>query len=867
MAASAKDAKKNCMMRPGFLTHLDVLGILGVFALNGIALPGLLATAQDPLRYSFAGRRGQVEVGGPFAAAEFHDSRPVPSRIGFFHPVANSVDLSTDYWKRGESIPLSIRIDAGSFSNVLARESWEYDLSPFGVTFRKNEGTIRMSVSYAFGERLPAMFVTTTVVNAGEDTLPVDIVTHLLFALRTCQSYTRLDSSTVDVEGPGKMVTASFSERGAHQAVTFVRNLGASPVAWSTDADAAGIKDNGEHAWSGVRDTVLFMDGRRRNAALFRYRADLRPGDSVVVVHMIGSTEAVTMPEISRNADMQWASDIALFEGRVRHPANQPFEFTTGDRWIDRTAAWSRSLVEANQHVLDGSLVPMPCPAEYNFLFTHDILLSGLGIVNVDGERVRRDLQWIVKHADGTNIPHAYYWRDSSFQTEYCTPSNWNHLWFLMLSARYIRYTHDTATGLTLLPYAERSVRDLLTQVGADDLVHAPRPDWWDIGWRDGPRAYLTALMSRALDEYVVFRTSIGRRGDSLQWLENTSIRLRTALLKRLWNERSGYLLDRNGNDIDRHIFAGPLIAAVYRLLPQAVLERLVRTAEGKLLAPGVGIRAVMPANFDRDSVKRYYDIKGNEAGNTYWYINGGVWPHLNAWYAVALHQVGRTQDAIDFFRTTMTLDGVASGPSGIPAMYEYRMSDVSSKDFGTVDKPSFLWVGGFNLFTMYQLAGIRDVPWNLAFDPSVAAWPTVIASWNYGGKNILTVRPGKNELSGIMCDGVRVPSYVLPLEYLGSQTIDVIQNGIPTPVLSEINAVVHRVWKNEAFKTLNIECSSFEGRTVEAFLLTPKAVGAVTLDGKKLKAERKGSSRNEMQRWSVKFPGSSRTQRLKITL
>ena len=49
-----------------------------------------------------------VEVGGPFAGAEFHHSRPVPTRISFYSPVANSVDLSTDYWQRWESIPVRV---------------------------------------------------------------------------------------------------------------------------------------------------------------------------------------------------------------------------------------------------------------------------------------------------------------------------------------------------------------------------------------------------------------------------------------------------------------------------------------------------------------------------------------------------------------------------------------------------------------------------------------------------------------------------------------------------------------------------------------------------------------------------------------
>ena len=70
---------------------------------------------QDELLYSFDKGYGQVEVGGRFAGMEFHDSRPLPSRISFYYPVANSVDLSTGYWERAASRPmaLGIRVDSG----------------------------------------------------------------------------------------------------------------------------------------------------------------------------------------------------------------------------------------------------------------------------------------------------------------------------------------------------------------------------------------------------------------------------------------------------------------------------------------------------------------------------------------------------------------------------------------------------------------------------------------------------------------------------------------------------------------------------------------------------------------------------------
>jgi hypothetical protein len=395
--------------------------------------------------------------------------------------------------------------------------------------------------------------------------------------------------------------------------------------------------------------------------------------------------------------------------------------------------------------------------------------------------------------------------------------------------------------------------------------VHAPRPDWWDLGWRDGPRAYLTALLARALDDYVALQVSLGRGNNSLAQYEDRAAAMKTALSTQLWDDNRSYLFDRNGGDADAHVFAGPLIAAVYRTIPDSLLARLVRTAERELLAQGVGIRAVMPPDFSVDSVKRYYDIKDNEAGNPYRYINGGVWPHLNAWFALGLQAAGRTVDATNFVRQCMTIDGVAASPSGIPAMYEYRMSDTSSGEFGAIDKPSFLWSGGFTLFTLYRLAGIRDGTWNVSFDPATAAWSTLTASWVFGGQTTLAVREGRDEPLGMLCDGRDVPSYVLPLDCSGVGKIEVVSNGRPRPLLSDMSGVLHRVWAENASRTLHVECSSFNGHTTEVVLLAPRPVTSASVDGHALSAVRTRTS-GSLQRWIVSFPGSSQRQHLTVT-
>ena len=113
--------------------------------------------------------------------------------------------------------------------------------------------------------------------------------------------------------------------------------------------------------------------------------------------------------------------------------------------------SWARAILAANAHYLDGVIVPMPCPAEYNFYFTHDVLLTNLAAVNFDPERVRQDLLYIMSLSEGNVIPHAYYWRDDGYKTEVCTPDDWNHLWFILLNGSYLRHTADTVDSFAPL--------------------------------------------------------------------------------------------------------------------------------------------------------------------------------------------------------------------------------------------------------------------------------------------------------------------------------------------------------------------------------------------------------------------------------
>src|SRR6185295_10586823 len=120
----------------------------------------------DPLSFTFDKHYGQIEVGGRYAGAEFHRSRPLPSRISFYYPVANSIDLSTDYWKRDASRPMTIGVKVdGSQRRSIGNEPWTYTVAPHRVVFERMQGPFRYMISYEFCLSEPAMVMSLKVTN------------------------------------------------------------------------------------------------------------------------------------------------------------------------------------------------------------------------------------------------------------------------------------------------------------------------------------------------------------------------------------------------------------------------------------------------------------------------------------------------------------------------------------------------------------------------------------------------------------------------------------------------------------------------------------------------------------------------------
>ena len=837
--------------------------------LAALTLGSLSARSQN-LEYPFSGFYGQVEVGGPFVGAEFHGSRPLPCKLSFYSPITNCIDLSTGYWERSESRPfvVGIRTDEGE-RRWLGKEPWTSVISPHRVVFLQESGGFSYSMTYEFSGTEPLMVYRLALRNSGRLRRRIELYTHIRLALRTSHTYARVDSAFVS--GDSRSVTASFRGRETGGVAITAQNCGAPPSAWTADGRGLSVSDSGGSRWissSSVFDSVSGA-GTGLNpgpVAAFLYRTMVDPGDSLVVIQLISSVGEKERENLLPRLPLVWKHGVAAYDSSVRHAAFRAATTRTGLPDVDRSAAYARGILATNAHYIDGDIVPMPCPAEYNFFFTHDLLLTDLGAVRFDLERVRHDLLYLLKRSRDSVLVHAYYWKDSSYATELCTPDNWNHAWFVIVSASYLRHSLDTLLGAKLYPLLTKSIHELLRQKRDDDLVHAFRPDWWDIGRWEGPRSYMTILMVRALQDYIVASVLLKRNLQALPAYEALAQRMQDALVRTLWDDQSGYLLNYNGSEKDGHYYMGSLLAVVFDLLNADQSKRLVRTVERELLDPRIGVRTVAPTDFNTDSLRARFQFVGNEAGDPYTYINGGVWPHANAWFSIALQRVGRDSESVAFLRTVMTVEGVARSPMGIPAMYEYRFADPASSSYGSIDKPSFMWAGGMYLFALYDLFGVKEESWNISIGGSPHT-PFDSTEFTFAFRGLHTFRSRKacDGAGGFTTSHEDIPSVVLPLDLGKGETWDIRKGSIGRPYLQELNAVLHSINYSSVNHRLTMTVESFPGHLTVALVHSPGASSRVLLDGRVITDVRSASSPDGGRLTEIRFTGSDRVQSLEI--
>ena len=823
-------------MLPNYHYRLRLLILPILTAIIAAGCRNQLDEQKDGLTVQVTGRPTHIEIGGPYAGIEMHGGNPLLNRISLYYPVANSIDNSNDYWTRDTSRILRLGFRLNDLpAEWLSESPMTHELTPHHVSFRHKVHGIDLEITYRFFRSSPAFLFKTSFVNPTGSDVQLEYLTDLNTMLRTSHTYRKIDRSWTSTDTSRSSYFFHYEEIDAGPAVVFCINRKARPVSFSTNRELIGQPGTKSHTWlssaGSLGENLIRKSEPARPGLAQLYHGVIRAGDSLIVEQIIGACkpgeENTFLGNLMTDQDFSGT-------GEVHKPSGSVVE--TGDPVIDHSVKWAEAILDANCHYLDGTFVPMPCPAQYNFYFTHDVQVTDLAKVMFRPDQVREDLIFISKHANEEDIiPHAYYWKDGKYATEYAGSDNWNHFWFIILSGQYLKYSGDYEQLNRLFPLIEKSVRETLRNLKPDGLMWAQRPDWWDIGHDFGPRAYMTILMARALESYMYICVALDRNLEDCPDLEKIIAGLKNGLNTNLWDETSGFLMNYYGSGRkDPHFYIGSLLAAHFGTIGDDRISQLIAGADQNLLDPAIGIYNAAPMDFHtlHDSLS----YQQGEAGKIGYYFNGGIWPQGNAWYALGLIASGQRNKAIEFIKNIMTVRGIMNSPNGQPAMYEYRISDKHNTDiYGKIDKPQFLWAGGWYLYVLYHLFLIGDDPWNIRFEPYCSGdGDPIKLNLMLSGRSVrIIVQNG--DTFGIVSskDGKHFPSMVIPGGYALPENLVVSDGPVQYPVLARTNAILLNIDNSSSPARVTARVKAFKGHKNSIRWLTTKEPAQILIYGR----------------------------------
>jgi len=786
---------------------------------------------------------GQIEVGGPYVGIEIHKSFPLLNRISFYYPVANSIDISEDYWKRENFRIMNVGLKVGdSPKEFLKHQIYKVSQTPYSVSFTGNDFDSEIKIKYEFCKHQPAMVITYEITNTSDVVKEYEAYTRLETTLRTSHTYKIIDSPYTEYEDYGSIIRTNFPFVETGDAQVFVLNAGLKPSSFTTKKEMNSGLTNLDDWWLNSDESlpkkIIPKEKFSEPVAAYIYKKTLEPKASFKIIQIVGSS-LISEGKVKTDYLMKnYQNEVDEYEKYILQESLDENVIVTGNKDIDFTSRWSKAVLTTNAHYLNGQIVPMPAQAEYNFYFTHDALLTDLAAVNFDLDRVKNDLKFIISLADSNKtIPHAYYWKDTTYKTEFAGTENWNHFWFTLVCSRYLRHSGDSTFLNQLYPYINQSIKTAMKNKGEDDLMWSFRPDWWDIGNNYGPRAYMTILAIRALREFNYVSTILQKDLSEIKFYDELANQMNKKLVDTLWNNKLNYLTNyfEDGKE-DQHIYMGSLLALHFNLLDDDKNLKLITTAKEKLLDEKLGIYTLFP--MDLHLLIDYMKFAGNEAGEPYHYANGGIWPHGNSWYALSLISNGLNDDAFKFIKKTMTLNGIMNSPNGQPALYEYRISDKNNPVlYGKIDKPQFLWAGGWYFYTLYNLFGVRENEWNISFSPFIPGeMDSVQLTATINGDLVLVDISGEgNTLSSVQFDEIEIPSAIVPNNMKSIKKISLKLGETKSPYLNSVNAIVISPKFDFKNRTLEFDLESFEDHIIELQIISPTEVKNVLINGNSL--------------------------------
>ncbi|MCA1801569.1 MAG: hypothetical protein LC662_03815, partial [Rhodothermaceae bacterium] len=309
-----------------------------------------LTDLKASLEVPFSGD-ASIEVGSPYVGLEFHHSSPLPMRVSFYYPVANSIDLSSDYWTRDQwkSMVMGLRIGDGA-REWIGMEPFETVQTPYEVTFSKADDQKSVAVNYRFSKESPAYVVQYEIKNLDTEAREFELYTDLQASLKTSHTYSIKDKARGEYRDEGAAMYLQFDDAETQHVQLFSANAGLMPVAQSTASTLdslpvppdwyTGIADRfpdpDAAPATGTTPNEQPMGSEDLHTPAFRnlYRQTLAPGETMTVVQITGSAAQGEAPELVERLVANHRQETDAYEEHILSQIRDK-PFVTGDPVLD----------------------------------------------------------------------------------------------------------------------------------------------------------------------------------------------------------------------------------------------------------------------------------------------------------------------------------------------------------------------------------------------------------------------------------------------------------------------------------------------------------------------------------------------------
>lgn len=230
--------------RTVLICPISVIGVLFSLLINTnlLAFNKKEATKKG-LTIHFSGD-AKIEVGSYYAGLEFHHSYPVPQRFSFYYPVANSIDLSTDYWKRDTTFVTDVGLKFGeSKIEWLNNKPFTFDLTPFSVDFIKEDNDKKIELSYAFTKNKPALVINYSIINKTNREKTVELYIKQALAFKTSHTYKLSENIYSKILKNGEAIFINHDDFETQNACMFIVNGNEQPLNVQFVDRKSGSKD------------------------------------------------------------------------------------------------------------------------------------------------------------------------------------------------------------------------------------------------------------------------------------------------------------------------------------------------------------------------------------------------------------------------------------------------------------------------------------------------------------------------------------------------------------------------------------------------------------------------------------------------